>query len=54
LNVCVLGDKTGVIVRLPPIFDGGYSVPQIPVPQIPRKYRKYVAARFDTRRFGIK
>jgi hypothetical protein len=26
LNVCVLGDKTGVIVRLPPIFDGGYSV----------------------------
>ena len=26
MNVCVLGDKTGVIVRLPPIFDGGYSV----------------------------
>jgi hypothetical protein len=30
-------------VRLPRIFDGGYSVPQIPVPQVPANTcRKYL------------
>ena len=44
LNVCVLGDKTGVIVRVPPIFDGGYSVRSRkygPANTPSRKYRKY-------------